>query len=188
MRRGITLLILLFGILISMNNKINFAHPNNNDIPENAIRLRILANSNDETDQEIKLKVKDEVLKVLNPLIKDVNDSHEAELLIYNNLDKLNESVKKVLDENEIDMDYYVDYGLTYFPEKKYDEKIYPSGRYNAVYIKLGEGEGDNWWCVLFPSLCINDLATNGSYNEKTDVKYSFLIVEKIKELFSINK
>lgn len=187
MRRGITLLILLFGILVSMNNKINFAKPNE-DIPEDAIRLRILANSDSEEDQSIKIKVKDEVLKVINPLIKDANNSYEAEQIIYKNLDKIEDAVKRVLEKNEIDMDCYVDYGLTYFPEKEYNGKTYPSGRYNAVYIKLGEGEGDNWWCVLFPSLCVTDIATSGGAKNNTKVEYSFLIVEKIKELFGLNK
>lgn len=185
MSRGITLLIILFGILISMNNKLNFTQSKNN-IPDDVIRLRILANSDEEIDQEMKLKVKDEVLKTINPLIEDVDNFYEAEKIIYNNLDKVKTVVEKVLQAYETEMDYYVDYGLTYFPEKEYNGKIYPSGRYNALYIKIGEGKGDNWWCVLFPSLCIADLTT--VKNTKDDVEYSFLLIEKIKELFGINK
>ena len=171
MSRGITLLILLFVILITMNNKLNFTQSKNN-ISNEVIRLRILANSDEEIDQEVKLKVKDEVLKMLKPLIEDTNNFYEAEKVIYNNLEKVREIVKNVLSTYELDMDYYVDYGLTYFPEKEYNGKIYPSGRYNALYIKIGEGKGENWWCVLFPSLCIADLATVKNIND--EVEYSF--------------
>ncbi len=185
MRRGITLLILLFGILISMSNKINFAQSKNTSIPDEAIRLRIIPNSNDPKDQEIKLKVRDEVLDVINPLVKDKKNQKEASVAIYEHLDVIKNAVAKVLEENDVDMEYYVDYGITYFPAKTYNNKLYPAGRYESVYIVLGEGEGDNWWCVLFPSLCLVDLATNDDeYLEDTNVEYSFLIVEKIKEWF----
>ncbi|HEY8364103.1 MAG TPA: stage II sporulation protein R [Haloplasmataceae bacterium] len=183
MRRGITLLILLFAILISMNNKINFAQPINSSIPEEAIRLRIVANSNSEFDQNLKLQVRDKVIEVITPIIKDITDPNEARLEIYHHMDDVKEAVECVLQENGIEMDYYAEYGITYFPEKVYNNKLYPAGKYESVYIKLGEGEGDNWWCVLFPSLCLVDLATNGG-NVDTEIKYSFLIVEKIKELF----
>lgn len=187
MRRGITLLILLFGILIAMNNKINFAQPKSNDIPEEAIRLRIVANSNETHDQEIKLKVRDGVIEVIKPLIEDIDDPYEARKVIYYHLDDIEATVQKILTENGVEINYYVDYGITNFPAKVYDDKLYPAGKYESVYIVLGGGEGDNWWCVLFPSLCIVDVATNGGYKEDTNVKYSFLIVEKIKELFGIN-
>ncbi|QVK18119.1 stage II sporulation protein R [Mycoplasmatota bacterium] len=185
MRRGITLLVLLFGIIISMNDKINFAQSKSSNIPEEAIRLRIIANSNDSFDQEIKLKVRDEVIQTISPLVKDINDPYEARLVIYDNLEEIKSTVANVLSENEVDTNYYVDYGVTYFPKKVYNNKLYPAGKYEAVYIVLGEGEGDNWWCVLFPPLCLVDLATNnGDYpTEDTNISYSFLIVEKIKEL-----
>ncbi len=185
MRRGITLLILLFGILISMNNKINFAQSKTTHIPEEAIRLRIIANSNDPKDQEIKLKVRDEVLNTISPLVKDIDDPYEARIIIYNSLDQLETAIDKVLSDNDEDINYYVNYGTTYFPDKVYQDKLYPAGKYESVYIVLGEGRGDNWWCVLFPPLCLIDLATNnGEYpTEGTDVEYSFLIVEKIKEI-----
>jgi len=185
MRRGITLLILLFGILISMNNKIDFVQSKNSDIPEEAIRLRIIANSNDSKDQEIKIKVRDEVIKVISPLVKDIDDPYEARLVIYNSIGEISTVIENVLMENEVELNYYVDYGTTYFPEKVYNSKLYPAGKYESVYIVLGEGEGDNWWCVLFPPLCLVDLATsNGNHpTEDTNIEYSFLIVEKIKEI-----
>ncbi len=184
MRRGITLLILLFGILISMNNKISFVQSKTTSIPEEAIRLRIIANSNDTTDQELKLKVRDEVINTISPLVSDSSDVYDARIIIYDNLGEINDAVQRVLDENQVDTNYYVDYGKTQFPDKVYNGELYPAGIYESVYIVLGEGKGDNWWCVLFPPLCLVDLATNSDSTipEDTNVQYSFLIVEKIKE------
>jgi len=184
LRRGITILILFFGILIALNNKLHFMSTTEDNIPEEAIRLRIVGNSNDIYDQEIKLKVRDEVLEVIRPLIDNTENAEEARMIIYNHLDDIKAAVEKVLVENEVEMNYYVDYGLAYFPTKVYNNTLYPAGKYESVYIVLGEGEGDNWWCVLFPTLCIVDLATTDYEIDSDKVEYSFLIVEKIKEWF----
>ncbi len=185
MRRGITLLVLLFAILIGMQNKINFVKSDSTIIPEEAIRLRIIPNSNDEKDQELKLKVRDEVINTISKKVKDVDDKDEARIIIYDHLDDINEAVEKVLVENNMDITYYVDYGLTNFPAKVYNNNLYPAGNYESVYIVLGDGRGDNWWCVLFPPLCLVDLAVDEeSLSSTPKVEYSFLIVEKIKELF----
>lgn len=182
MRRGLTILILFFGVLIALNNKFNFMDNTEDNIPENAIRLRIVANSNDIYDQTIKLKVRDEVLEVIRPLIMKTDDVNEARMIIYNHLEDIKKAVEKVLEENELEMNYYVDYGLAYFPAKVYNNTLYPAGKYESVYIVLGEGEGDNWWCVLFPTLCVMDFATTDNDIDSDNVEYSFLIIEKIKE------
>lgn len=185
MRRGITLLVLLFAILIGMQNKINFVQSDSMIIPEEAIRLRIIPNSNEENDQELKLKVRDEVINTISNKIKDVDNKDEARIIIYDSLEEINEVIGKVLIENDMEMTYYVDYGLTNFPAKVYNNKLYPAGNYESVYIQLGDGRGENWWCVLFPPLCLVDLAVGeDKLSETTEVKYSFLIVEKIKEFF----
>lgn len=189
MRRGITLLILIFALLISMQNKTNFAKSSSNTIPEDAIRLRILANSDEEVDQSIKEEVRDEVINIIYSKVEEVDDIEQARLIIYDCIEEIEQAVENVLTHHDLDTQYYVDYGLTNFPGKVYNNKLYPAGRYEAVYIVLGEGKGENWWCVLFPPLCLIDVSIeNGTdIDENTEVKYDFLIIKKIKELFGYN-
>ncbi|MDF2700267.1 MAG: stage sporulation protein [Haloplasmataceae bacterium] len=187
MRRGITILIFFFAVLISIQDKMNFVQSNSNDIPQEAIRLRILANSNEEIDQEIKNKVRDEVINVIYPLVEKTEDYNEARTVVFENLELIKKAVEKVLEENNLEEDYYVNYGVTNFPDKIYADKLYPAGKYEAVYIVLGDGQGDNWWCVLFPPLCLLDVAVDGDVEvteENYEIEYKFLIVEKIKKLF----
>ena len=184
MRRGIYVLIFLFGVLIAFGNKINIALPKNSTIPDEAIRLRVIANSDLPEDVEIKHMVKDAVLGLLQPYIENLSTNYEVRREIYCRLPEIETVIKQVLDENEVTMSYYVDYGISDFPDKVYEDRLYPKGKYESVYIVLGEGQGENFWCVLFPSLCLVDVAHKGQADNGSDVKYSFLIIEKLKELF----
>lgn len=189
MQRGLTLLILLVTILITASGKISiFSSKANSDdtIPNEAIRLRIIANSNSEIDQNVKLEIRDEVVNYIYPLVKEIEDQQEAREIIYQSVNEIEKLVNQVLIKNDIQTNYYVDYGMTNFPTKAYGDKIYKAGQYEAVYIVLGEGNGENWWCVLFPPLCLVDVTLEGGQvsenNEK--VEYSLYLVEKINQFF----
>jgi len=154
-------------------------------IPEEAVRLRIIANSNLDIDQTVKTDIRNQVIDYLTPRVSGVENYQQARLIIHDEVAPIEALVKEVLDAHGLTMDYYVDYGVTHFPTKAYDGKIYQAGDYEAIYIVLGEGAGSNWWCVLFPPLCLVDdgVGEDGLENFK-DVTYKFYIVEKIKELF----
>jgi stage II sporulation protein R len=187
MHRGLTFILILITIFITVTGKINNSTSKATDqIPDDAIRLRIIANSNSDIDQAVKLRIKEEVIKHIYPKIKDIEDKEEAEDVIYKEVEDLNQVVNDVLKANNIDTNFYVDYGLTNFPTKVYGEKVYQAGRYEAVYIVLGEGKGDNWWCVLFPPLCLVDVNFNeGEIKENEKMEYSFYFLEKIKKFFN---
>ena len=122
-----------------------------NLIPKDAIRIRVIANSNEKKDQHLKVEVKNEVEEYLYNKLKNVKDSNTADLVIKENIPNVEKIVSKYTN------DYKINYGLNYFPEKEYKSIVYDAGDYKSLVITLGNGLGDNWWCVLFPPLCLID-------------------------------
>lgn len=143
-------------------------------IPKESIRIRIIANSNDEIDVKEKIKVKKNVEKQLYYLLKNAKNIKEAKEIISNNLEQLNLVIDNTTEEK-----YSIKFGNNYFSKKVYKGVIYDEGDYESLVITLGEGAGDNWWCVLFPPLCLLD------ENETTkDVEYRFFVKEFITKYF----
>lgn len=146
----------------------------NVEIPDSAIRIRILANSNTDYDQEIKNEVKENIQKYMYGLLKDSKNISEAESIINNNLNKIDNKVGDTLHSLDYNLPYKVNFGLNYFPKKIYKGIEYDEGYYESLLITLGEGKGDNWWCVLFPPLCLIEA------EESTEVEYKSFIKEII--------
>lgn len=118
-------------------------------IPSDAIRIRIKANSNSIQDLYNKQKLKEEIKSDLYNLVYKAKSSNEASDIISNNLKVIDNLISKKTN------DYKVNYGNNYFPKKVYKGVIYPEGEYKSLVITLGSGLGDNWWCVLYPPLCM---------------------------------
>ncbi|CDQ18819.1 stage II sporulation protein R [Halobacillus karajensis] len=136
-------------------------------IPDEAIRLRILADSNDETDQKVKRKVRDEVNAEITKWVEELTSVEAARELIQSRLPELETIVGQTLESEGVKQSYQVDYDTNVqFPTKLYGSFIYPAGEYEAILITLGEGKGDNWWCVLFPPLCFLDFSNGTSVAE----------------------
>jgi len=143
-------------------------------IPDEAIRLRILANSNSDEDQELKRKVRDEVNKEITEWVAELTSVEAAEELIESRLPEIENIVARVLKEENMEQEYTVDFDHDVsFPTKLYGNFIYPAGEYEAILISLGEAKGANWWCVLFPPLCFLDFsngeAVQAEETEKTN-------------------
>ncbi|WP_404429747.1 stage II sporulation protein R [Sutcliffiella horikoshii] len=128
-------------------------------IPDEAIRLRILANSDSEQDQELKRKIRDRVNEEITVWVEGLTSMENAREVITGNMDQIEEIVEEVMAEEGIVQSYNVDFGRVDFPTKIYGKFIYPAGDYEAILITLGEGTGANWWCVLFPPLCFLDFS-----------------------------
>lgn len=126
-------------------------------IPSDAIRIRIKANSNSIQDLYNKQKLKEEIKSDLYNLIYKAKSSDEASDIINSNLKVIDNLISKKTS------DYKVNYGLNHFPKKIYKGVIYPEGDYNSIVITLGKGLGDNWWCVLYPPLCMIEDNVNTS-------------------------
>src|SRR5690625_5180252 len=119
-------------------------------IPEEAIRLRILAHSDAETDQEIKLAVRDEVNAYIAEKVHYIDDTKVGRKVIEESVPEIEKIAAQTLEANELDQTVNVKYGSNIsFPRKVYGHYVYPGGEYEAVLITIGEGKGENWWCVL---------------------------------------
>ena len=136
-------------------------------IPMDSIRVRIIANSDNIEDLYKKKKLKEEIKSDLYDLVKDINNYGDADLKLKNNLDKINSLVSSKTN------DFKINYGMNYFPRKTYKGVIYNEGNYESLVITLGKGLGENWWCVLYPPLCMID-----DNDTTTDVEYRSLVAD----------
>jgi len=170
--KKILLIILIIGIFI-FNNKTEAVV-----IPNDAIRLRVIPNSNSEYDQQIKMKVSKVLQQNLYNLLKDVKGSNSAREVINANLDEIDKSINELLIKEKYDLGYKINYGDNYFPEKEYKGIKYEEGNYESLLVTLGSGTGDNWWCVLFPPLCL----VEADESEAEEVEYKFFIQELIEK------
>lgn len=141
-------------------------------IPKEAIRFRIIANSNKLEDQTQKLEIKKELEPVIANILSTSNSLDETRKEIKNNMYE----VKNIL--NKYDTDYKLNYGYNYFPEKNYKGVTYKSGEYESLVVTLGDGLGDNWWCVLFPPLCLLE-ASEDDYDDITYTSYIKELIDK---------
>ena len=141
-------------------------------IPKEAIRFRIIANSNKLEDQTQKLEIKKDLEPIIANILSTSNSLDETRKEIKNNMYE----VKNIL--NKYDTDYKLNYGYNYFPEKNYKGVTYKAGEYESLVVTLGDGLGDNWWCVLFPPLCLLE-ATEDNYDDITYTTYIKEIIDK---------
>ncbi len=175
MMRGRTYLPLLYILFLSMATMAGFMTPKTNEtnaevqiIPSEAIRLRILANSNHEADQELKRKIRDEVNEEINGWVAELTSVEEARKTISSRLDEIEAIAQEVMEREGNVQTVDVQFGKTVFPTKLYGQYLYPAGEYEAIKITLGAGEGENWWCVLFPPLCFLDFSSGTAVKAQT--------------------
>jgi stage II sporulation protein R len=145
-----------------------------NMIPDSAIRLRVIANSNTPYDQYIKLKVRDRLQQEVYMLLEDAQNINQARVTIKDELKSLKDIIEEVLKEEQYNKEYTIDYGQHYFPNKEYKGITYKEGYYESLLVDIGTGEGNNWWCVLFPPLCLLEA------EDSSNVEYKFFVKEII--------
>lgn len=126
-----------------------------NDISKKVLRLHILANSDSKEDQELKFKIRDEILKNSNSF-SNCNNIYDAVLTANNNIEVFTKLARKVIEENGYNYDVKVYVDNEYFNVREYNDFALPSGYYNTIKIVIGQGKGHNWWCVMYPSVCIS--------------------------------
>lgn len=125
------------------------------DIRSKVLRLHILANSDSGADQQLKIKVRDRILTASSELFKKSANKEEAEKNVRANLDKIKKTAQDEVKREGFDYPVNAELVNMYFTTRTYDTVTLPAGNYDAVRITIGKAEGHNWWCVLFPSLCI---------------------------------
>ncbi|MBR3116593.1 MAG: stage II sporulation protein R [Bacilli bacterium] len=176
MKKFILLLIAVLVIFFVSKN----ASAEETIIPDTAIRFRVIANSNTVYDQNVKIQVRNLVQNELLSLIKDSTSIENTRNIILEHKEELYDKVSNKLQEIKYDKDFKIDYGFNHFPDKKYKGVTYKEGDYESLVITLGDGNGDNFWCVLFPPLCMLEENDNTS-----EVEYKFFITELIDKFFN---
>ena len=171
-----SILLILFAILyVNVNAEVDEIV-----IPEAAIRVRVIADSNTVYDQSMKMKVKKYIETSLSPMLVHIDNVSDARDIISDNIDNLNENIEKIFKEEGYNKDFVINFGNNYFPEKDYKGVHYDEGNYESLVVTIGEGKGDNWWCVLFPPLCLLE----ASENETGDVEYQFFVAKMLDKIF----
>lgn len=167
--------ILMLLLVVSVYKKSN----DSVKIPDSAIRFRILANSNSPRDQKIKEDIRDKMQKELYSLLQNSKSINDSRKIINSNMSNFDEILKDSM--KDIEYSYSIDYGMHYFPSKTYKGITYDEGNYESLLVTLGSGKGDNWWCVLFPPLCLLEAEES---SDVKDVEYKSFIKEIIEKYF----
>ncbi|MEC1604173.1 stage II sporulation protein R [Bacillus halotolerans] len=180
----IYMFLLLSGALVGLAKEETAQQSENEPvvIPDEAIRLRILANSDRGEDQALKRHIRDAVNKEITTWVKDITSIEEARRLIRSKLPEIKEIAKETMEKEGASQSISVDFDKISFPTKLYGSMVYPAGEYEAILITLGNGEGANWWCVLFPPLCFLDFSNGEAVKEQEDQEASKKQTEKALE------
>ncbi|MBY9077659.1 stage II sporulation protein R [Paenibacillus sp. HN-1] len=163
---------ILMMIMMSWESQKTDAAVGGGPIPEQSIRLRILANSDSAGDQLVKRQIRDRVVEQMNGWVAKLENPQsldQARAVIREHLPELEKLVGQELDKRGLSYGYKVELGVVPFPTKLYGGTVYPAGNYEALRITLGAGDGQNWWCVLFPPLCFIDAGTGDAAAKPAD-------------------
>lgn len=137
------------------------------EIYDTVVRFHVIANSDSEGDQALKLKVRDEVIGIVSPAVKDCKNQAEAIAAIGGITDKLQLAAESVIADEGYDYKVSIEIGEEYYPTKTYESCAFPEGTYVSLRINIGEGEGQNWWCCLFPPLCLSAATPDDDENNE---------------------
>lgn len=166
-------------------------------ISTDVFRLHILANSDSEEDQALKLKVRDALLEYTDELFDDAKDRNDAENIAKENIETLQSVAQNMVYKNGCNYTVNAEVVKMYFNTRYYENYTMPAGMYDALRITIGSGKGHNWWCVMYPSICISSAIDNDEKVEKTfsenqqeivrgnEYEYKFKVVEIFEKIVS---
>ena len=179
---------ILFSLIISLSIAIQAFSSESSvqqKIAGELIRFHVHANSDSLQDQELKYQVKNAVLTQMRPKLYNGSNINESRNIIYKSLKEIQKNAQNII--SSYGKDYKADVSLTfvYFPRISYGYMTLPPGYYEAVQITIGEGTGQNWWCVMFPMLCfVEGIAAPST--ELEDLLYEVLTEEEYQEIFNV--
>lgn len=172
--KKLTIIMTIIILILCLNKEEKYI------VPKEVIRFRVIANSNQEKDQQTKKEVVKNLSKDIKQLKltpKNISSSREE---IIKALPSFQETIEKTLEKVNAEKDYKINYGTNYFPKKEYKGFVYEEGEYESLVVTLGNGLGENFWCILFPPLCL--LEQEETTTE--EVEYTSFIKEIIKKYF----
>lgn len=175
---AIICVLLLMGGVILFSGFANDSESSDSDL----FRIHIIANSNLNVDSEVKYEIKDKFSNFLTPMLANCKSKEDVKNIIKSNLENLKYIAKSILELKSLNYGVEISISKENFPSRVYGEYVVESGEYEGITVTLGEGKGDNWWCVLFPPLCYYNVDSN--YKNVNDVVYKSKILEIIKKFF----
>ena len=201
---AITALFLVTGVLMVCYRRGVAEQRIQKDIAKEILRLHVVANSDSEEDQALKLQVKETIVTYLRGVMGDAVSVEEARAEIQKRLPEIEELAREKMQKEGYDYEADAVLGKCYFPVKEYGDLTFPAGEYEALKVNLGKSAGKNWWCVMYPTLCFVDSTyqivpetskeklkenlTEEEYNSLLDggdnVQYSFQFIEWIQNVF----
>lgn len=199
-RKNIELAV-LFGLVCAVLLSFAQFETRCDELRQGVLRLHIVANSDSDADQNVKLAVRDEILKNSIDIFKDCNDVNDAIVTAGENSNKINSIANDVLKQNGFNYKATVTVADRYFNTRVYDDFTLPAGTYKSLVVDLGDADGQNWWCVVFPCVCVPSasdatLSDSVSYNaastaqntQRYEIKFKTIeLYEKIKKYFQKN-
>ena len=170
-----------------------WAQAKQSSLSSSLVRLHIIAVSDDEYEQSLKLRVRDGVLSYISPKLRDVKSAQQAQEIIKTELDGIKAAAESSAEGRSVE----VTLSQEYYPTRNYEKFSLPAGKYQSLRVILGEGEGHNWWCVVFPPLCISAAEqeqavesmsedVRGIVTEEDVYEYKFRILELWGELMEL--
>ncbi len=162
MKKNLKMVIILSLLLFLYTSicAISYAQNISTDIANSVFRLHVLANSDKEEDQNLKYKVRDNLLNYMNSICKDTKSKEEAISIVEKNKTTFEQIARDTIKEEGYSYSVKINIGNFEFPTKTYGDISLPAGYYDALRVEIGEAKGQNWWCVMFPPLCFVDISS----------------------------
>ena len=182
----LSLIVVMSIMSISISGEVKKISAASEDYKNKLIRFHVIANSDSDEDQNLKLKVRDAVIDYLQPKLELSSSIEESETIIKSEYKELENISKNIVLENGYKNDISVGIDYSTFPTKQYSNVVLPAGEYKALRIIIGEGKGKNWWCVMFPPLCFVD-EQSSIIDTETDKKLREILTEEEYELIAQN-
>ncbi len=162
MKKNLKMVIILTFLLLLYSSicAISYAQNISTDIANSVFRLHVIANSDTQEDQNLKYKVRDNLLDYMNKICENTNTKQEAISIVEKNKDTFEQIASNTIKEQGYDYPVKINIGNFEFPTKNYGDISLPAGYYDALRVEIGEAKGQNWWCVMFPPLCFVDISS----------------------------
>lgn len=162
-------IIFLLFFLYTYISALSYASAVSRNISDSVFRLHVIANSDSNEDQILKLKIRDNLINYMNSISKNTLNKQEAINIAKNNQEEFYKIAKNTILENGYNYDVKIEIGNFFFPTKKYGDISLPAGFYDALKVEIGNADGQNWWCVMFPPLCFVDVTSGIVPDESKD-------------------